>query len=346
MPRLYIEEYTRILKGRQVGIACREGILRDHFAAVVSDIKFLNRRGVVTTLYHNLPNRFANQKHFRTLADRLPETHIVRVDPDADFYATVLERRPVFKLIFLERKYLTDPKGRRLNTLNTHAARHTVQSFGHLIANPSFRSALVKICNRIDAGYLDRVHILPARKHAIKHELFAVEGSGTLIANNFEEAFVPVVSDEDVQLVGAILDLYKAKGYLKPRGRDYIAAHRENFFMTKIDGIAVGCAELIAIDACTAELGALAISTRFRGQRVGVFTVDAFIAEARRRGYARIISLTRNPRLKTLYHTLGFVERSPRAYAGRQAQSAGTPMFVLDDLTPSADSLAVGRTVP
>ncbi len=345
MPRLYIEEYTRILKGRQVGIACREGILRDHFTVVVNDIKFLNRQGIVTTLYHNLPNRFANQKHFRTLAERLPETHIVRIESDADFYTTVLARRPAFKLIFLERKYLTDPRGRRLNTLNTSAARNTVQTYGHLIANTSFRSALEKICNRIEQGHLDRVHILPARKHAIKHELFAVEGSGTLIANNFQETFVPVVSDEDVQLVNAILDLYKTKGYLKPRGRDYIAAHRDNFFMTKIDGIAVGCAELIAIDARTAELGALAISTRFRGQRVGVFTVDAFIAEARRRGYARIISLTRNPRLKTLYQAVGFIERSPREYADRQAQSEGTPMFVRDDLTPAAIDASLTRTI-
>ncbi len=345
MPRLYIEEYTRILKGRQVGIACREGILRDHFAAVVSDIKFLNRQGIVTTLYHNLPNRFANQKHFRTLAERLPETRIVRIDPDADFYATVLARRPVFKLIFLERKFLTDPRGRRLNTLNTGAARDTIQNYGHLIANTNFRSALEKICHRIEQGHLDRVHILPARKHAIKHELFAVEGSGTLIANNFQESFVPVVSDEDVQLVGAILDLYKAKGYLKPRARGYIAAHRKNFFMTKIDGIAVGCAELIAIDTRTAELGALAISTRFRGQRVGVFMVDAFVGVARRRGFTRIISLTRNPRLKTLYHALGFVERSPREFAHRQAQSEGTPMFLLDNLAPAADSSSISHTV-
>ncbi len=334
MPRLYIEEYTRILAGRHVSIACREGILRDHFATVLNDIKFLNRRGIITTLYHNLPNRFANRKHFRSMAERLPETRIVRIDADVDFYTTVLERRPVFKLIFLERKFLTDPRGRRLNTLNTRDARNTMQHYGHLIANASFRSALDKICQRIDQGHLDRVHILPARKHAIKHELFAVEGSGTLIANDFQEAFLPVVSEADVQLVCAILDLYKSKGYLKPRGRNYVAAHRHNFFMTQIDGIAVGCAELITIDAQTAELGALAISTRFRGQRVGVFTVDAFIAEARQRGFTRVISLTRNPRLKTLYLTMGFVQRSPRGYAARQANSPGTPMFVRENLSP------------
>ncbi len=334
MPRLYIEEYTRILAGRHVSIACREGILRDHFAAVINDIKFLNRRGIVTTLYHNLPNRFANQKHFRRMAERLPETRIVRIDAEADFYTTVLERRPAYKLIFLERKFLTDPGGRRLNTLNTHDARNTMQQYSHLFGNASFRSALDKICHRIDQGHLDRVHILPARKHAIKHELFAVEGSGTLIANDFQEAFLPVVSEADVQLVCAVLDLYKSKGYLKPRGRDYVAAHRDNFFMTQIDSIAVGCAELITIDAQTAELGALAISTRFRGQRVGVFTVNAFIAEARRRGYTRIISLTRNPRLKTLYLAMGFLQRSPREYVARQAKSPGTPMFVRENLSP------------
>jgi N-acetylglutamate synthase-like GNAT family acetyltransferase len=177
------------------------------------------------------------------------------------------------------------------------------------------------------------VHILPVRKNTIKHELFTVEGTGTLIANDFQEAFLPIVSDEDQQLLAGILHLYKAKGYLKPRDAAYIAAHRENFYMTQIDGIAVGCVELIPIDAETAELGALAISTRFRGQRVGVFTVNAFIAEARRRGYAKVISLTKNPRLQSLYKSLGFVRQSPRCYADRQARSADTPMFVRGNLS-------------
>lgn len=328
MPRLYIEEYTRILAGKHVSIACREGILRDHFAIILNDIKFLNRQGITTTLFHNMANRFANQQHFRTLAERLPETRIIRVDAETDFYSAVLERKPVFKLIFLERKYLTDAKGRRLNTLDTRRLRDRWQGYGDLIANANFKATMEKICHCIDAGHLKRVHILPVRKHTIKHELFTVEGTGTLIANNFQESFLPIVSDEDEELLTGILNLYKGKGYLKPRGRAYIGSHRDNFYMTQIDGIAVGCVELIPVDKQTAELGALAISTRFRGQRVGVFTVNSFIAEARQRGFERIISLTKNPRLQTLYRDLGFVRRSPRQYAERQARSAGTPMFV------------------
>ena len=340
MPRLYIEEYTRILAGRHVSIACREGILRDHLAVIINDIKFLNRQGVITTLFHNMANRFANQKHFRNLAERLPETRIIRVDADTDFYSAVLEQDPVFKLIFLERKYLTDAKGRRLNALDTRRMRDTWQGYGDLIANTNFKSTMEKICSCIDAGHLDRVHILPVRKHTIKHELFTVEGTGTLIANDFQEAFLPILNEEDEQLLAGILQLYKNKGYLKPRDRAYIAAHRDNFYMTQIDGIAVGCVELLPIDRQTAELGALAISTRFHGQRIGVFTVNSFIAEARKRGYQRIISLTKNPRLQTLYRNLGFVRQSPRQYAERQARSAGTPMFVME--VPSAPSTLSG----
>jgi len=334
MPRLYIEEYTRILAGRHVSIACREGVLRDHFTAIIHDIKFLNRQGIVTTLFHNMANRFANRRHFRSLEGRLPETRIIRMRSDTDFYTAVLDRKPVFKLIFLERKFLTDLKGRRLNTLNTRNVRDTLQGYGGLIANANFRASLEKICNCIEAGQPDRVHILPARKHTIKHELFSVEGTGTLIANNFEESFLPIVSLADEQLAAGILNLYKAEGYLKPRDHAYIALHRNNFYMTQIDGIAVGCVELKPIDAQTAELGALAISVRFRGQRVGVFTIKAFIAEARRRGYKRVISLTQNPRLQSLYQSLGFIRLTPAEYAGRQAESPGIPMFVKTDLNP------------
>ena len=62
MPQLYLQEYAKNLAGRRVCIACREGILRDHFAEIVADLKFLVRKGICTSLFHNLPNRFANQK--------------------------------------------------------------------------------------------------------------------------------------------------------------------------------------------------------------------------------------------------------------------------------------------
>ncbi|WP_028585572.1 GNAT family N-acetyltransferase [Desulfogranum mediterraneum] len=325
MPRLYLEEYHQALTGKHITIACREGILRDNLPHILADVKFLVRHGIRTTIYHNMANRFANQKHFRLLAERLPETEIRRVPAEQDFYSYVLDReQSVFKLIFLERKYLCDRKGHRINTLTT---RDTIEKTTEIFANVNITGVLNQICSRIIAGAYDRVHILPAGKNTIKHELFTVEGTGTLIANNFEEQFLPALSDQEVEMVAGILELYSKKGFLKPRNRKYLYAHRGQFHLTMIDGIGVGCVEMIRIDSRTVELGALAISTRFRNQRIGVFTVRAFEAEARRLGFKRIISLTNNPRLHALYLQLNYQQGSLPEYAARQAASADVAMF-------------------
>jgi amino-acid N-acetyltransferase len=328
MPRLYIEEYTRALAGKRVCTACRGGVLKDHFEAVVADIKFLNRQGIHTVLYHSIPNRSANHKAFTALANRLPETRIVRVPPESDFYAHVLDHEQnVHKLIFLERKSLVDQNGRKINAVTTQGVRQSITAWGDLIANVNFKSALERICNQIDGGYYDRVFILPAGKNAIKHELFTIEGHGTLIANNFVEQFQPMAADEDVRLINGILKLYQHEGFLKPRTEAYLRQQRANFFVTLIDDIVVGCVEKKPIDAQTVEIAALAVSTRFRNQRVGRFTVNAFMGAMHQQGYTRFISLTNNPNLIKLYHILGF-EPCPRPqYQARQALSPDVAMF-------------------
>jgi N-acetylglutamate synthase-like GNAT family acetyltransferase len=331
MPKLYIEEYTRHLADRRVFIACREGILRDHFHAIIGDIKFLVRQGIKTTLFHNMSNRFANQQHFRELAQRLPQTIIIRIPSDEDFYTQVLDRcRSLFKLILLERKFLIDLKGYKINTLTTQGARRNFGEISRRIANANLQSVLTRICHKIEEGHCDRVHILPAGKNTIKCELFTIEGSGTMIANNFIESFQPVGDQKEATMVAGILSLYRGQKYLKPRSKKYIQKNWNNFFVTRIDGIIVGCVEMIEIDPDTAELGALAISTKFRNQRVGLFTINAFIEEMRRRGFTRYISLTNNPKLATLYKAIGFepVSESIRGrYNKRQAASPDVAMF-------------------
>jgi N-acetylglutamate synthase-like GNAT family acetyltransferase len=325
MPRLYLKEYQHALVGKQVWIACREGILRDHFTHIVADVKFLCRQGIQTTLFHNMANRFANQKHFTYLNERLPDADVRRLSAGSDFYRQVLEwPQPAHKLIFLERNYLCDAKGRRINVLTTC---DVAEKMADLIANTNVAGVLSQICAKIDDGVYDRVHILPARKFSIKHELFTIEGTGSLIANNFKEAFCPVVTDDDVRMVVGILDIYKRQGFLRPRSKSYLQSNRGRFYITKIDDIAVGCVERKPIDEETVELGALAISTRFRSQRVGVYTVNAFAEMAGRMGFRRIISLTNNPRLQVLYKRMGFEQKSLPEFARRQAESPGVAMF-------------------
>jgi amino-acid N-acetyltransferase len=329
MPKLYIEEYTRSLSGKSVFIACREGILRNHFHDILADIKFLNRQGIVTTFFHNMSNRFSNQKHFKEIATRLPETKIVKVLPDIDFYNFVLDySERVFKILFLERKFLIDQNGKKINAINTQLARQSFCEYGELIGNINFKDVLQRICQKIDTGNYDRVHILPAGKHAIKHELFTIEGSGTLIANNFEEQFVPVDTKEEIEIVTGILNMYKHEKFLKPRTKTYIKKNQEHFYVTKIDGIIVGCVEKRELDAETVEIGALAISTKFRNQRVGVFMANSFMQAMIHQGYRRFVSLTNNPTLEKLYRRLGFERKDDTAYHERQKQSPGVNMYI------------------
>lgn len=331
MPRLYIEEYTRALEGKTVCIACREGILRDNLNAVISDLKLLNRHHIRTSLYHNIANRFANQKYFRLLDERLPETRINKVSPEVDFYTYVLDHEEdVHKLIFLERKALVDHEGNKISAVTTKGVRRRITTWGDLIANTNFKGVLERICSRIDSGQYERVFILPAGKNAIKQELFTIEGVGTLIANNFVERFQPVATEDEVHLIDGILKLYKSEGYLKPRTKAYLVEHRHNFYVTTIDDIVVGCVEKKTIDERTVEIAAFAISTRFRNQKVGVFTVQAFIEEMKKSGVTRFISLTNNPNLKKLYRTLGFERCRHEEFRDRQAVSPGVAMYIME----------------
>lgn len=331
MPRLYIEEYTRVLSGKMVSIACREGILRDHLEAIVADIKFLERQGVHTTLYHNMANRFANQQVFRNLRERLPRSRIVRLLPDLDFYSQVLDaEEAVHKVIFLERKALVDHDGRKINALTTQGVRDGVNAWGDLIANVNFKSVMERICSKIENGQCDRVHILPAGKNAIKYELFTIEGYGTLVANNFKENFQSVSDPKEVSIIDGILKLYKHEGFLKPRTENYLHEHYADFYVTLIDNIVVGCVEKKIIDDKTVEIGALAISTRFRNQRIGLFTVQAFVETMHRQGFEQVVSLTNNPALQKLFATLGFRPARDMGFEHRRAASPGVAMFILN----------------
>jgi amino-acid N-acetyltransferase len=345
MVQLYLKEYLKNLVGRRICIACREGVLRDHFSDIVADIKYLARHDINTTLFHNLPNRFANQKLLQQLDKRLPATNLKRIDPEEDFYDAVLSHPDIeYKLIFLERRCLVDTRGSKINTLTTERVRASERDFGECIGNQNFKAAMTRLCATIEAGKCERIHILPAGKNIIKHELFTVEGSGTMLADNFTEEFHQVKSDDEVALVHRILTMYKRSGYLKPRSKDYVSCNRHRFFVTVIDGIAVGCLEQKIIDEQTVELGALAISTRFRNQRIAVFTVNAFRDMMTSRGFLHMISLTKNPRLQVLYGQLGFVQESRPEYQLRQDESPGVPMYYMDIASERKSGVAPGRT--
>jgi len=329
MPRLYIKEYQKSLAGKCIYIACREGILRNYFDHIITDIKFLCRQNMETFLFHNISNRFANQKIFRDLSSRLYQTTIVRVPSNVAFYPYVLNYgKSPHKIVFIERTHLLDRDGKPVNALTTSNARVHLASYRDLISNENLKENITIICNKIEQAQIERIHIIPAGKACIKNELFSIEGSGTLIANNFNETFEHVNTQNDIQMIASILKRYRSLGYLKFRDKAYVKQHKQLFYVARIDDIIVGCAEQITIDQDTVELGSLAVSIRYRKQQVGQFIIQSFEKKMIEKGVSTIISLTKNPLLQKIFVNLGFVPRNPERYSDRQKQSPESRMFV------------------
>jgi len=329
MPKLYLNDYRKTLEGKEIFIACREGILRNYLNHIITDIKFLCRQNINTSLFHNISNRFANQKLFRELSSKLYQTKIIRVPSNVAFYPFVLDYSPPpHKIVFIERTHLLGPDGYPINSLTTQKAREQLHSYRDMISNENFKENITTICHKIENNYIDRVHIVPAGKSCIKNELFSIEGSGTLIANNFNETFSPVQTENDIQMIITILKHYRNQGYLKPRDKAYVNAHKKCFYVSRIDQIIVGCAEKIPVDPNTVELGSLAVSTRFRKHQIGHFIIKAFEKEMKLSGIDTIISLTRNPLLKKIFAQLGYDQESPKRYGNRQNQSPQSKMFI------------------
>ncbi len=336
MPKLYIKEYRKTLEGTRILIACRKGILLEHIRTIIQDIKFLARQRIHTTFLHNLPNRLANYKFFKLFEMKLPTTEIYRspIESGEDFYEYALNLKKKFgKIIFIERKYLTDEKGYKINTLTTQKALRMIRekqifAYGDLITNTNFKTIIEKICKKIEQGEINRIHIVPAGKHSLKHELFSLEGTGTLIANDFNESMASVSSVEQIRIVSDILQPYIKRGLIRHRDREYLERNKRNFYIAKIDGIAVGCLEKIGLNLTTIELGALAVATRYRNQQIGLFLIQSFVELAEKQGYKRIISLTRNAKLQKIYQSFGFKQKTPEDLENRKEQSPEVPMYV------------------
>lgn len=338
MPKLYLGEYKKSLSGSDILVACREGILRNHLDEIIHDLKFIQRQGINVTLVHTLPNRFANRKHFRYLVGKLPDTEIIRTPIEAgeDFYEfTMSLKERIEKIIFVERKYLTDDKGRKINSITTKKIRRMIDeqkimAYGDLINNMNFKDVMDSACQRIESGAIGRVHIVPAGRRKIMHELFSIEGTGTMIANDFNEALAGIRTGNDVDIVCEILKKCRKDHFIKPRSKAYISANRNNFFIAEIDGIPVGCAERIHIDKNTAELGALAVSSKYRSQMVGLFLIESFIQLGKKDGYGRILSMTNNPKLGKILTGFGFEPKTPDDLRERQERSPNVAMFVYE----------------
>lgn len=336
MPKLYTKEYKRIYEGSHFVASCREGMLRGNFDNIVSNIKYLTRSGIKTSLLHSIPNRYSNRKIFLELERKLPDTQIKRVPIESnvnyyDYAMDYAEEIAADKLIFVENTFLRDERGQRIGSMTTDKLRRkqekgTPGRYSDSIDNPNLQEIFERICAFLEENQLSRIHIIPNVKNAIRHEVFSVEGVGTLIANNFKQILSRAETGE-VDKIERILRPYFKHGLLKSRNKEYIQDHMDQFFFSKIDDIPVGCMQLIPVDERTLELGAFAVTVRFRGQDVGFFLLQEAENLVRSEQRSRLISLTNNRKLQEMYTKNDFTKGTPKDLIQRQDKSPLVSMF-------------------
>ena len=334
--KLYIDHYTGIYSWKKMAFAVREWILREYHSLIVDDLKFLTRKWIEVILYHNIwINRWNKRFIQENIVQKLPSiVGIERISWDKDLYAEILNiKQDVDKLIILERQFLYWEDWKKINTISTNKLEGALleNDINRLwIWNINFRQDLLTICKSIEEENIHRVHILPAwKKHAIKNELFSLEGSWTLIGNDFGNPEIVPAQGWDEDILTWILSTNWKSKFLKPRTKEYIIDNISHFRIAKVDNIPVWCMEIIPINSDTIELWALAVIKGFLSFKIW-FTLVDFAEKYASKNRLDIISLTNNPKLESIYKWRWFREDTENLYWERSKKSPWVKLFILD----------------
>lgn len=113
----------------------------------------------------------------------------------------------------------------------------------------------------------------------------------------------------DAAAIHALVAHYAALGLLLPRAVEEIRANIGHFIVQEDGHRLVSCLSLESYGADLAEIRSIAVAPENRGQGLGARLIACALAEARRRGIARVFAVT---------HASKFFERQGFAPAARQ----------------------------
>ena len=116
----------------------------------------------------------------------------------------------------------------------------------------------------------------------------------------------------DVPAIHALIAHYAAQGFLLPRAAEEIRANIGHFFVQADGHRVISCLSLESYGADLAEIRSIAVDPENRGQGFGAHLIASALAEARRRGIARVFAVTHAPQ---------FFKRQGFAVAARQSLS-------------------------
>jgi amino-acid N-acetyltransferase len=99
----------------------------------------------------------------------------------------------------------------------------------------------------------------------------------------------------DAAAIFRLVDNYAQQGLLLPRAEEDIRRNIRNFVVLHEKGKLLSCVALENYGADLAEIRSLAVDPEIRGRGLGSKIVTSALAEARRRGIARVFAVTHAP---------------------------------------------------
>jgi N-acetylglutamate synthase-like GNAT family acetyltransferase len=100
----------------------------------------------------------------------------------------------------------------------------------------------------------------------------------------------------DVPAIHSLVAHYAAQGLLLPRAAEEIRANIGHFIVQEQNSRVLSCLALESYSADLAEIRSIAVDPENRGQGLGARLIVSALAEARRRGIARVFAVTHAPK--------------------------------------------------
>ena len=218
--------------------------------------------------------------------------------------ATTAEALQADKLIlFTKEDVILDSSGARLSEMEPGSLS---MQLDHLSCDESTRRSL-----RLSADLAQKVgiscHLIGGSVDgALLQELFTAQGQGTRVSRSLGSR-VREAMLADLPAILAMTSPLVEQGALKARDPETIENSIQNFLVTEIDGLVVGCCALRVFPEHTSvELSCLAVAENFRDSSAGDALLEAVINKANGLGARKVFALT--TQTHQWFRERGFVE--------------------------------------
>ncbi len=127
-----------------------------------------------------------------------------------------------------------------------------------------------------------------------------------LLGNSPENVSIENAVFSDRERLFNLLFIGQTSGHIRPRSREYVEIHWNRFKVARVNGVIVGCVEIIPLDTSTIELGGIVIDPNFMNFHIGkrlIETVEIYALQEKK----DVVAVTANPKLTSILEKKDYV---------------------------------------